>query len=141
MPVKHNMEISNEYYLKVRIMEWAIICAMAKSNGFPEGIIHNLRKKLTLKKQTLESTATESNQKWVPFTYFGPTVRRFTNLFKGSNIKIAFRTTNTIQKQLSKNSHNQQNPNGIYSLKCNTCNKKYVGQSGRGIDTRYKEHI
>ena len=28
-----------------------------------------------------------------------------------------------------------------YSLKCNTCNKKYVGQSGRGIDTRYKEHI
>jgi hypothetical protein len=31
--------------------EWTIICAMAKSNGFPESIIHNLRKKLTLKKQ------------------------------------------------------------------------------------------
>jgi len=121
--------------------EWAIICAMAKSNDFPEGIIHNLRKKLTLKKQALESIATESNQKWVPFTYFGPAVRRITNLFKGSNIKIAFRTTNTIQKQLSKKSHNQQNPSGIYSLKCNTCNKKYVGQSGRSIDTRYKEHI
>jgi hypothetical protein len=80
--------------------EWAVICAMAKSSGFPEGIIYNLRRKLTLKKQTLESTATESNQKWVPFTYFGPAVRRITNLFKCSNIKIAFRTTNTIQRAI-----------------------------------------
>jgi len=114
---------------------------MAISNGFPEKIIHNLKKKLTHKKQTLEPIATEPNQKWVPFTFFGPAVRKITNLFKSSNIKIAFRTTNTIQKQLSRNPYNQQNPSGIYSLKCNTCNKKYVGQTGRGIDTRYKEHI
>ena len=80
-------------------------------------------------------------QKWVPFTFFGPAVRRITDLFKGSNVKIAFRTTNTIQKQLSKKPLNQQNRSDIYSLKCNTCNKKYVGQSGRRIDTRYKEHI
>jgi len=56
--------------------EWAIICATAKSIGFPEGIIHNLRRKLTIKKQTLESIATESNQKWVPFTYFGRAVKK-----------------------------------------------------------------
>jgi len=104
--------------------EWTIICAMAKSNGFPQSIIHNLRKKLTLKKQTPKSITTKSNHKWVPFTFFGPAVRRITNLFKGSNVKTAFRTTNTIQEQLSKNPHNQQNPSGIYSLKCNTCNKK-----------------
>ena len=121
--------------------EWTTVCTMAISNGFPEKIIHNLKKKLTHKKQTLEPIATELNQKWVPFTFFGPAVRKITNLFKSSNIKIAFRTTNTIQKQLSRNPYNQQNPSGIYSLKCNTCNKKYVGQTGRGIDTRYKEHI
>jgi len=33
--------------------EWTVICAMANSNGFPEGITHNLRKKLTLKKPAL----------------------------------------------------------------------------------------
>jgi len=120
--------------------EWAIICAMTKSNGFPESIINYLRKRLTLKKQSPKSIATMSNQKWVPFTFFGPALRRITDLFKGSNVKTAFRTTNTIQKQLSKNPHNQQNPSGIYSLKCNSCNKKYVGQTGRGIDTRYTEH-
>jgi hypothetical protein len=121
--------------------EWAVICAMAKSNGFPESIINNLRKRLTLKKQTPKSITTMSNQKWVPFTFFGPALRRITDLFKGSNVKTAFRTTNTIQKQLPKKQNNQQNPSGIYSLKCNTCNKKYVGQTGRDIDTRYTEHI
>jgi len=29
----------------------------------------------------------------------------------------------------------------IYKLKCNTCNKAYVGQSGRSINIRHKEHI
>jgi len=94
--------------------EWATINAMAKSNGFPESIIRNLRTKLTLKKQKHESTTKESNQKWVPFTYFGRAVRRITNLFKDSNIRIAFRTTNSIQKQLSKDPSNLQNPSSIY---------------------------
>ena len=59
-----------------------MICTMAKSNGFPEGIIHNLRKKLTLNKQAPESIATESNQKRVTFTYFGSAVRRITSQIK-----------------------------------------------------------
>ena len=43
--------------------EWATINAMAKSNGFPESIIHNLRTKLTLKKQKHESTTKETKPK------------------------------------------------------------------------------
>jgi hypothetical protein len=34
-----------------------------------------------------------------------------------------------------------KNPSGIYEIKFNTCNKKYVGQSGRPITTRHKEQI
>jgi hypothetical protein len=29
---------------------------------------------------------------------------------------------------------------GIYSLKCSTCNNFYIGQTGRDISTRFKEH-
>jgi hypothetical protein len=36
---------------------------------------------------------------------------------------------------------NSMNPSGVYKIKCNTCNKNYVGQSGRPIATRHKEHI
>jgi hypothetical protein len=52
-----------------------------KKNGFPENIIRNLGTKLALKKQKHESTIKELNQKWVPFTFFGPAIRRITNLF------------------------------------------------------------
>jgi hypothetical protein len=32
-------------------------------------------------------------------------------------------------------------PSGIYKLKCNTCSRGYVGQSGTAIKVRYKEYI
>jgi hypothetical protein len=32
-------------------------------------------------------------------------------------------------------------PIGVYKIKCKTCSKNYVGQSGRPIATRHKEHI
>jgi len=80
------------------------------------------------------------NNTWVTFTYFSTIIRRITHLFKHSNLNIAFRATNTIQQQLSETSTNE-NPSGIYKLKCNTCNNLYVGQSGRSVNVRHKEHI
>ena len=47
-----------------------------------------------------------------------------------TDVKIAYRATNTIFKQLTIKPDRTNNPNGIYSIKCITCNKKYVGQSG-----------
>jgi hypothetical protein len=50
------------------------------------------------------------------------------------------RAINTIQQQLTEK-QNYSNPSGIYKLTCNACNGVYVGQSGRTINIRYKEHI
>ena len=44
-------------------------------------------------------------QKWATFTYVGRETTFITNLFKKTDIKIAFRTNNTIQKLLM---HKQQ---------------------------------
>ena len=74
------------------------------------------------------------------FTYFSPTIRSITNLFKHSNLNIAFMATNTVQQQLTEKPINK-NPSGIYKLKCNTCNNVYVIQSGRPVNIRHKEHI
>ena len=79
--------------------------------------------------------------KWITFTYHSPLVRRITNFFKQINVIISFRATNIIQQQLNTAKHRHNDPSGIYKLKCNTCNKVYVGQSGRAIDIRFKEHI
>ena len=65
---------------------------------------------------------------------------RISTLFKDTNLKIAFKPHNTTQQQLTKKKNNT-NPSGIYRLQCNTCKDVYIGQSGRDINTRYKEHI
>jgi hypothetical protein len=83
---------------------------------------------------------TSNSKKWVTFAYHSPLVRRVTNLFKNTEINIAFKAHNTIYKQLTYKTNNAK-PSGIYEIKCNTCGLIYVGQSGRPIATRHKEHI
>jgi hypothetical protein len=122
--------------------EWNKILKMAHNNGFPEQIVHKLRNKVTTKKEQPVQTQPmqQHKKKWVTFTYHGPSVHKVTNLFKHTNLKITFRPTNTVYQQLSQKSNNT-NTSGIYQLKCNTCKHSYIGQSGRPITTRYKEHL
>jgi len=54
-------------------------------------------------------------------------------------VNIAFRA-NTIYQQLARKTDNI-NPSGVYEIKCNTCSKNYVEQSGTPITIRHKEHI
>jgi hypothetical protein len=89
---------------------------------------------------TRESVRTMYLSVWCLVMYDSPIIRKITNLFNNTKIRITFKATNTIHQQLTENTQNR-NPSGIYEVKCKTCNKKYVGQSGRPITTRHKEHI
>jgi hypothetical protein len=72
----------------------------------------------------------------------GKETRAIARLFKNTDVKIAHRTTNTIQNHLrEKRQNNIYERSGIYQLKCGGCHKKYVGQAGRNFQKRYKEHI
>jgi len=62
--------------------------------------------------------------------------------FKHTDIRIAFRTANTIQNLLE---HKDPFPgkflsSGVYTLTCPDCNKAYVGQTGRRFSINYNEH-
>jgi hypothetical protein len=117
---------------------------MTQNNCFPKHIIYNLRKKLTSKQKKNPSTSepqlTQTKRKWITFTYYSPLIRKVNNLFKQTKLNIAFRTTNTIYQQLSHKPSNI-NPSGVYELKCNTCNKAHIGQTGSSITIRDKERI
>jgi hypothetical protein len=133
-----NMPLTNQ----AKQIEWDTISTIAKYNGYHPNTIHNLKTKILNKepKQHHENTCTSASKRWTIFNYYSPLVRKITNIFKHTNLRIVFRTNNTIQQQLSERPK-QKNPSGIYSVKCNTCNLVYVGQSGRAIDIRFKEHI
>ena len=87
---------------------------------------------------------TENNTNWATFTFTSPHIHKITNLFKHTNIKIAFRCNNTIA-QLTKppNVHKipPHNNWGIYQLTCNSCKLSYLGQTSRSLKIRYQEHI
>jgi hypothetical protein len=122
--------------------EWEKILAIAKKNGYPTNMIHNLKRRLTIRKQSQKRQEEETvpRKKWVTFTHFSPLIRRVTNLFKHTNLRVTFHAINTIQQQLTEKK-TYKDPCGIYKLKCNTCNRVYVGQLGRATHVRYKEHI
>jgi hypothetical protein len=85
------------------------------------------------------------NKKWAKINYVGREVRSITNLFKHTDIGIAFNTVKNIDKLLSPTHHNTQpkeyTKSGVYALKCNQCKKWYIGQTGRSFYTHSKEHM
>jgi hypothetical protein len=99
-----------------------------------------LKAKKQQQQQKLLTSTAQHNRKWVVFTYHSPLIRKVTNLFKQSNLRIVLRATNTTYQQLTEKPA-QNNSSGIYKLKFNTCNRAYIGQFGRSIAVRHKEHI
>jgi hypothetical protein len=91
-------------------------------------------------KQNTNVDLQHQKTKWVTFTYSGKVVRGITKLYRGTGIKVAFRMQNTIQNILrSRPQVDKYSRSGIYQMKCLDCPLKYVGQTGRTFNTRYKE--
>jgi hypothetical protein len=85
----------------------------------------------------------DTKQKWATFTYFGNETRTTTKLFKNTNLRIAYKTSNTLRRYLQPKNHDtdKYSRSDIYEIKCNSCKLKYIGQTGRNFRTHYKEHI
>jgi hypothetical protein len=57
-------------------------------------------------------------------------------------LRIAFHTKSTISNILKHHTPMDKYSNsGIYQMKCLDCPWKYIGQTGRTFNQRYKEHI
>jgi hypothetical protein len=76
------------------------------------------------------------SRKWKSYT------KAVTKLFKNRDISISYRTKNNIKHLLTiKETKKKYNLSGVYQLRCTECLKRYVGQTGRTFESRYKEHI
>jgi predicted RNA-binding Zn-ribbon protein involved in translation (DUF1610 family) len=65
-----------------------------------------------------------------------------TNIFRHTNLIIAFHSKNTIENLLTHKTHipNIYRQSGAYKLTCPDCGKAYVGHTSREFTTRYKQH-
>ena len=100
--------------------------------------------------KTKTNEPNNNSNKWATFTFHSPRIRKITKLFKQTNIRIAYRSTNTLRQQTERiNQHNSNTKDssqnykkgGVYKIECKTCNKAYIGQTSRDITQRYREHI
>nr|XP_022910425.1 uncharacterized protein LOC111421491 [Onthophagus taurus] len=127
--------------------EIKIIETIAHNNKYPPKFVNNLINKYTHKHINLDI-----NDSLIPLTkniltyrsinYPGDLSTNIQRIFKKYNISISFKTNSTLLNTLS-NVKNQSDillKNGVYSLECDTCSATYIGETGRNLKQRIKEH-
>lgn len=62
------------------------------------------------------------------------------HLLKFFNVNVAFSNNCTIKKLLIKNSPDQVEHSCVYKIPCKDCDKFYIGQTGKDLPTRIKQH-
>jgi hypothetical protein len=76
-----------------RQTEWETIKTIAHNNNYPAKCITKLKTQMQNKTPTT-NTNDNISKKWATFTYHSPKIRKITNLFKQTNVNIAFRSAN-----------------------------------------------
>jgi hypothetical protein len=79
-----------------RNKEWKIILNIAHNNNFPYKRINELKNQIQNNKSHHRANNSANKKKRVTFTYSSPQIRKLTNLFKHTDLKIAFKNKNTI---------------------------------------------
>lgn len=87
---------------------------------------------------TNNDTTTDNFNNVLSLPYF-ENFKLIKTLLRNLNIKVVFKSNQTIKHILTKNSENRYN-GGIYEIACMQCEKVYIGQSGRSLAIRSKEH-
>jgi len=104
--------------------EWKTIQTIAKNNNFPLHLLHILNHQIQSK---ANHTHKEKKHKIrTTFTYHSPKIRRITNLFRNTNVGIAFKATTTLKQILTPTNQaqtSQHEKSGIYKITCKTSHK------------------
>jgi hypothetical protein len=109
---------------------------IGKTNNSPYTTIQKLNQSIQkkLNYHTVHNNNHTRPKKWTVFTYYHPSIRHITNMFKNTNIGFALRSTNTIHNFLKFTKNDTTDlytKSEIYKLSCTTCERSYVEQTGR----------
>lgn len=93
------------------------------------------------------NTTTLKNEKDPPKRICMPYIPEITNklksVFKRHNFEIVHSSPNKLQNLIAHLKDKTENlkKSGIYEISCNECEEKYIGQTKRSIEIRFKEHM
>lgn len=80
--------------------------------------------------------------KWIRLPYLGNLSTQLSRLLKPLHLRPAFYNVNTMKNHFSrlKDPVPPEEKCGVYILQCDDCPFSYIGQTGRPLKTRLKEH-
>lgn len=141
------LPLSVSEYMK----EYKHILHLADINGFKKSLVDNLVRKhannLNRDERTTlftqNKTLTPSNDRRITMTFAPDITNNLRHTFERANMKIVHTNNNKIRFMLdsTKDTIPLSDRSGIYEIKCNKCDKKYIGQTKRAIYLRYTEHL
>ena len=112
-----------------------------KKCAYPDDLLNKalLKAKRTYHTPRPEKTEIDfKNSVIVPYT---PHLEQFKPLLKSMNKNVIFKYNEKIGKKLCKNKlSNKSCDVGVYKIDCLDCEKVYVGETGRNVNVRVKEH-
>jgi hypothetical protein len=121
--------------------EWKTIQTIEKNNNFPWRLLHKLNHQIQSKANHIHNE--KKHRIWTTFTYHSSKIRN-TNLFKNTNIGMAFNATATLKQLLipaTQTQTSQHEKSGIYKITGKTLCKSYVGQTNWNLNLRFREHV
>lgn len=108
------------------------------ANGYPNRIIN----KWTQKNQNVNDTNNDTT-KWISVPYIKNISESAARILKKGGVSVAHKPSNTLRMNLMRVKDKRDvsdNAGVVYSIPCQDCDKKYVGETGRLLGTRIAEH-
>jgi hypothetical protein len=121
---------------------------IAENNHVKLNIDKMIHKKLV--SRTLDATTTlprdtrnNNKDRWIRIPYLGKLSSHISRLLKPLHLRPAFYNVNTLRNHFSrlKDPIPLDEKCGVYRLQCDDCPFTYIGQTGRPLKSRLKEHV
>ena len=126
---------SNEYLM----YEINFVKASLRNLAYPDRILNiALFKARQTHFQSIKNERSKCKQMIV--VPYAPCLETFKPHLRKFDTNLVFRHSNKLKSQLINNKPPSTRQSGVYKIDCESCNKSYIGETGRGLSTRVKKH-
>ena len=118
------------------------IFSQLKKNGYPYNFIRKCFLKVNNEETSDVQRPTES--KYISMPYIQGATEKIARILKPFNIFLGTKNTNTVGSKVSfsKDRVEKDDKNSVvYKVPCRDCSSSYIGETGRELKVRIREHI
>ena len=134
--VDRNDRVTSEPSDKVKDIEH--IKKVLAVSGYPRNVVDRSKSTRSMSKKDKQE-----NKGMIVLPYIQGTTEKLKRIFQKRELKVAIKPHQTIRNMLvhPKDQIPKEKKTGVvYKIPCKTCNKSYIGETGRTLETRLKEH-